>query len=124
MENDSKAKLEEISDKKIHLTNENKLKKRGKILRKFFKKNNNEVKNKIIKYEDINSNNKKEENNQSTKKIRNPGVDLARIIAMFIVVITHYIYYGKPSKLFPKYKRQISFLECLTDFHNDEFIYG
>ena len=122
MENDSKAKLEEISDKNIHLTNENKLKRRGKILRKFFKKSNNEVKNKIIKYEDINSNDKKEENNQSIKKIRNPGVDLARIIAMFIVVITHYIYYGKPSKLFPKYKRQISFLECLTDFHNDVFI--
>jgi len=122
MENDSKAKLEEISDKIIHLSNENKMKRRGKILRKFFKRSNNEIKNKIIKYEDINSNDKKEENNQSIKKIRNPGVDLARIIAMFIVVITHYIYYGKPSKLFPKYKRQISFLECLTDFHNDEFI--
>ena len=80
------------------------------------KTKNNTIKNKN------NKNNKKENDNQKIKKIRNPGVDLVRIIAMYNIVLTHYILSGRGDKLFPKYKRYTLMLQSFIDWHNDSFI--
>ena len=116
MEDNSSLKTKESSSANFY--NVDKLRKRG--IKNFLEKARNKYKNKTIKYNII-SNNKKE-NNNNIKKIRNPGVDFARMISMYIVVVTHYFYYGKPTKHFPKYARQLSLLECITDWHNDAFV--
>ena len=51
------------------------------------------------------------------KKIRNPGVDLIRMIAMNGIIINHLIYQGKGFLKFAKYERQLvllnSFFFCI-----------
>ena len=37
-------------------------------------------------------------------KVRNPGVDLGRILAMLGIIIHHILYHGKAMKKYPKYK--------------------
>ena len=74
--------------------NENKEKDHLKIGRNFKRKgkklkNKAKITNTIIKSE-INFNGKNE-NNKEIKKIRNPGVDLIRIIAMYNIVLNHVI---------------------------------
>ena len=79
MEEDSKIKLKGNSEKNKYCSNEKKSKKKGKTkinqFRNFFQNNSN----KIIKG-DFNPINKKENDNKEVKKVRNPGVDLVRII--------------------------------------------
>ena len=70
---------------------------------------------------------KKNENNNNIqdnkiKKKRNAGIDLIRIIAMFNVILNHYIFHGGGFKHFPKYKRKLALLHCFTDLHINSFI--
>ena len=86
-----------------------------------FSFNKNKNKNKLKK-SIIVSNNKKEDNIPNIKKVRNPGVDLVRIITMYNIIFNHYLYFGLGYKHFPRYKRQLSLTHCFTDWHNNSFI--
>lgn len=60
-------------------------------------------------------------NVQNKKKIRNPGIDLMRLIGMYIIVMNHMIFIGNAFKKFNKYYRQLNMLHILTDWHNNGF---
>ena len=80
-------------------------------------KNNNE----IIK-KDIDSNINKENNNQKIKKIRNPGVDIVRIIAMLFIIFWHFLFNGNGYRHFPQYKRQLTLMHVIFSWHDDGFM--
>ena len=67
---------------------------------------------------------KERKNSQKNKleKIRNPGVDFVRILAMYNIIFNHCLFHGNGFKHFPRYKRQLSLLKNFTDWHNDAFI--
>ena len=78
----------------------------------------------------INSNNNKYYNKEFNKnninkknqtKNRNPGVDIIRAIGMYIIILNHFLFYGKGYTKFSKYKNQIEVLHILTDWHNNGF---
>ena len=124
MENSSKIKLKrfkEISHKNEFLSNEKNLRIRSKRFTNYFKRIGEKVRHEMIKDNYI-SNNQKEDYKQKIRRIRNPGIDLVRIIAMLNIVMTHYLYYGKVHKRFPKYQRQFTHFECFIDWHNNAFI--
>ena len=82
-----------------------------------------EFKNKIINYISFYVF-KERKYNQKNKfeKIRNPGVDLVRILAMYNIIVNHCIGHGNGFKNFPRYKRQFSLWKSFTDWHNHAFI--
>lgn len=55
------------------------------------------------------------------KKIRNPGVDFIRMIAMNGIIINHLVYQGNGVQKFRKYERQIVLLNSLFFWHNNGF---
>ena len=59
--------------------------------------------------------------NNENKKKRNPGVDLIRVIASYLIVLTHSIFYGNIFAKYPQYSKQIVSLHFLTDWHNNSF---
>ena len=70
----------------------------------------------------ITSNNKKEDNIPKITKIRNPGVDLVRLISMYNIIINHYLHFGNAYGHFPKFNRQLLLMHYFTDWHNNSFI--
>ena len=129
MEDNSKIPFDEYSEKKVILYNENNIKKKTKTkkikIKKFLSQTTDTIKNKIIKYNIKFSNNNSsnnENNNKKIKKVRNPGIDLVRLISMYFIIINHILYKGKALNIYPKYKRQIILLHIFTDFHNNAFI--
>ena len=123
METYSKKELEEIEEENKFIFNE--FKKKEKTKKNKFNnlrnKINDVIKNKIKKY-DINSIINKENSKDKIKKPRNPGVDLLRFIAMYIVVLHHILYFGNAFKHFPQYTRQLYMLSSITSWHNNAFI--
>ena len=115
MENNSYTHCSQIN-------NEKKNKKQGKKrFRNYLKKNYTKSKNKIIK-DNINPKDFTEKEIQTIKKIRNPGIDIIRMISMYNIIIYHYIYYGNPFRRFPNYKKELTLLYCFINWHNDAFI--
>ena len=49
-------------------------------------------------------------------RIRNPGIDLIRIVATFCIVITHVLFHGKAIKKYHKYK-ELQFLNIIVFWH-------
>ena len=90
-------------------------------IKTYLDKTSVKIKNTIIK-PDINVNNKNENNILEIKKIRNPGIDLVRIIAMYNIVLNHIIFFPKGYRHFPQFKRQLSLIHCITDWHVNGFI--
>ena len=58
---------------------------------------------------------------KKSKKIRNPGVDFIRMIAMNGIIINHLVYQGQAIRKFSKYERQIVLLNSLFFWHNNGF---
>ena len=56
------------------------------------------------------------------KKIRNPGVDFIRMIAMNGIIINHLVYQGNGIFKFAEYKKQLVFLNSLFFWHNNGFV--
>jgi len=54
-------------------------------------------------------------------KKRNAGIDLVRLIAMFCIIINHFLFIGNILKKYPKYQKQLIYLHILTDWHNNGF---
>ena len=115
----------EYSDEKKLLYNERLLnkKKPKKIIKSInFLNNSGSIINREFEKNDIISNKNKENDNKISKKIRNPGIDFARIISMFNIVLNHYIRNGFVFDHFPQYERQLSLLKSFTDWNNNAFI--
>ena len=71
---------------------------------------NEEKINIILNNSDLINKNKcdNQSNVQNKKKIRNPGIDLMRLIGMYIIVMNHMIFIGNAFKKFNKYYRQLN----------------
>ena len=70
----------------------------------------------------ITSNDKQNQRkNYNKKKIRNPGIDLVRIIGMYTLIMDHFIYFGNAFSKFNKYKEQLNFIQNFTNWNNDGF---
>ena len=63
------------------------------------------------KLKKVNNNNNNEItiNNKSVteRKIRNPGIDLVRILSMYAIIVHHVLYFGDLFKKYDKYKELI-----------------
>ena len=122
MKGDSEINFKEIKQNK-QKRNKN-LKNKGifkKISQSIFKKNEEQNKNKKSKYS-ILLEEERGNVNQNIKKIRNPGVDFIRIIAMYSIILHHHFFYGNDIKYFPQYKRELSLIHSIVSAHNDIFI--
>ena len=60
-------------------------------------------------------------NTQNKKKVRNPGIDLMRLIGMYIIVMNHMLFIGNAFQKFHNHYRQLNILHILTDWHNNGF---
>ena len=70
----------------------------------------------------ITSNDKQNQRkNYNKKKLRNPGIDLVRIIGMYTLIMDHFIYFGNAFIKFNKYKEQLNFIKNFTNWNNDGF---
>ena len=83
----------------LSLLNESKLKK-DILVMKIMPKNNSEDKKKI--------------------KIRNPGIDLVRMLAMYAIIIHHFIFFGDLNNKYRKYP-EIRLINILTFWHVSSF---
>ena len=81
----------------------------NKTVSGFCSKNENAIKH-------ININDK-----QKSKKQRNPGIDLYRLIAMYGVVMNHLLYVHGADKKYPRYSRYLKIIHILTGWHNNGF---
>ena len=77
--------------------------------------------NKVIQNFIFHYNNYKSISNQKNRKKRNPGIDLVRLIGMFIIILNHLLYFGDAYKKFFKYKRQLKSFQIFIDWHNNGF---
>ena len=122
MEDSSKIQFNENSDRKVKTKKQPLLK---YILNIFcflpIHFSYDKILNKSIKL-DINSKNDKEKENKKLKNIRNTGIDMARLVSMYTIVLFHYLFFGKASKMFPQYKRKITFITSFITWHNGAFI--
>ena len=104
MENDSQMLFKESTIARKNKSNYNKFLKLKQLAKNKIKHVNINtdtlIKDKIVK-NDINHNEQKG-NNQTNKKIRNPGIDTVRIIAMYAIISHHFLFDGQGSKYFPK----------------------
>ena len=119
MDEDSQIKLtndlKKISKKTVNFDRKNKSINSkvknlvNKTISKFYSKNKNAIK-------DININDK-----QKSKKQRNPGIDLYRLIAMYGVVMNHLLYVHGADKKYSRYSRYLKIIHILTGWHNNGF---
>lgn len=100
-----------------------------KIIEENFKKNdgnfNIKIKDNTMKYKlDNEKNNCDEVNKLETKKIRNAGVDLIRLIGMYGIIINHLLYlYDKGGMVkYSKYSKYLKILHIFTFWHNNGFV--
>jgi len=123
MENETRIELQSYEKKSLGLIpNVNKIKKRGKLMKNKLKTffNGNKNKTNLIK-KDIN--NKDKTNIQpEIKKVRNPGVDLLRIISMYNIIFHHCLGHGNGFSHFRQFNREINILHSITGWHNNGFI--
>lgn len=121
---DDKNVLNENNIQNKNLNSDNSRKKTEKTkrikLKKYFKKTASRIKNKLETL-NININSKKENFNKITKKERNPGIDLVRLISMYIVVLNHFLFHSVGFHKYNKYKRQLILLHSFTAWHNNGF---
>ena len=68
-----------------------------------------------------NKNNKDENKNKKKIKLRNPGIDLMRLIGMYNILLDHLINYGNLCNKYPKFKFQLNLLHVLINWHNNGF---
>ena len=85
------------------------------------KSSNFKVNNKYKTISDGNLDNKNNENIPKVIKIRNPGVDFARVISMYCIVIHHFYYLGRGLQKYSKYQNQLRALEIMVFWHVDGF---
>ena len=82
----------------------------------FFYKDNNIKKLSLNNYNLI-----FQKSNNFNKIIRNPGIDLVRIIGMFSIIISHILGHGKVIDKYIIYKKQLKLLSIFCNWHIKSF---
>ena len=59
----------------------------------------------------------KKTRNIATKKIRNPGIDLLRILGMMAIVVFHVTINGNLYGKYSKYNKSLKLIEIITQWH-------
>ena len=59
--------------------------------------------------------------NQKNLKIRNPGVDIVRLVGMYTVIVNHFIFFGNAYQKYTRYQKQLLSLHMLSDWANNGF---
>ena len=98
-----------LSKNNVNIKNKNIF--RLKKIKKNKRKKNPEVK--IIKKSNDNHENQK----QKTIKIREPGIDFVRILAMYAIIIHHLIFFGNLKRKYYNYYKTLDFIEICTFWH-------
>ena len=107
----------ELISEKIYLND-----KRAKNINFIYhKKNCIKIKDKLKNYYHFCDNIISENIFSENKKKRNPGIDLIRLMASFLIILTHSIFFGNIFGKYPQYTKQILSLHFLTDWHNNSF---
>ena len=113
IQQDDTTKNDELSNfKEIVKTKNN-------IFKRFILKPTVRIKNKFFWYYS-NFNNNKEKN----KKLRNPGVDIIRVIGMYGIIINHLLYLGNKGGMvkYSKYSKYLKLVHIFIFWHNNGFI--
>ena len=84
------------------------------------KQNGSIIEDEIKKFNIIPSN--KKNDNHVIKKVRDPSIDIIRIIIMYTLIINHMLGYNNVYNFFYSHKRKLILLRSFTDWHNDAFI--
>ena len=121
MEKNSEINLLEAQEKTNYLLNSKKLRKRKKKFKNLFKKSGIIIKNTIIKPE-IKNNKNNNDNNEQIKKKRNPGIDLVRLLTMYLVIVTHSLQFTNAYRFFYNHKRILRIIQSCIDWNNNAFI--
>ena len=82
-----------------------------------FQKSSIIIRNKIIKQEANNN-----YDNKQIKKVRNPGIGLVRLLTMYLIIVTHSIGFGNPSRVFYRYEKTFLLIQSFIDWNNNAFI--
>ena len=105
---------------KIKFVNDNLIKFSSKNLSSKSKKKSKKKTNKVNN--DKTKENNKIENIPKTIKVRNPGVDIIRLICMYGIIISHILYgNAKGADKFYRYKKELRFLFIISFWHNNGF---
>ena len=122
MEKNSEINLLEAQAKTNYLLNSKKLRKREKKkFKNLFKKSGIIIKNTIIKPE-IKNNKNNNDNNEQIKKKRNPGIDLVRLLTMYLVIVTHSLQFTNAYRFFYNHERILRIIQSCIDWNNNAFI--
>lgn len=98
-----------LSKNNVNIKNKNNF--RTKNIKKNKRKKKTEIKI-ITKSNDNNKNQK-----QKTIKIREPGIDFVRILAMYAIIIHHIIYFGNLKRKYNNHYKTLDFIEICTFWH-------
>ena len=60
-------------------------------------------------------------NSKLLKNQRNPGIDIIRLIGMYLIVFHHFISFGRLLSKYPIFKKEILFVESFINWHNNSF---
>ena len=125
MEENFDLNLKEKQDKVNYSSNSKKLRKKGKgKFKKLFNKTKLIIRNQFKKSEIKNNDNNIDNNNinKQIKKERNPGVELVRLLTMYVVVVIHYLNFGKAYQYFYIHQRTLRLIQSFIDWQNNAFI--
>ena len=67
-------------------------------------------------------NNTQQKFNKKPKTLRNPGIDLLRIISMYFIIVNHFLYFANGYNRFSKHNRQLTMLHTFTAWHINGFM--
>ena len=101
--------------------------KKYKKRKKIFEKKKNLINNKTSnnnEYKEDNNNIKKNDeikSNPKIVKIRNPGIDILRLICMYFVIMDHLFHCGKGLKKYYYHIKNLQIIEGCVFWHNDGF---
>ena len=120
MEEKSKLKLKGYKKKEKIISELINITKRTKT-QKFQAKQFHNKEKLINKRKIINNQIKPINEKEKTKKARNPGIDLVRLIAMYGIVINHILYLNGGERKYYKYRKYLKILHITTSWHNNAF---
>ena len=120
MEEKSEINLKENKKKVNYFSKSNKLRKREKRKNKtLFNKAKSIIRKNVIKTVNTNNSNNV---NIKIKKERNPGIDLVRLLTMYLIVVFHFMIFGNAYNYFYIHQRKLRLIQSFIEWHNDAFI--
>ena len=120
MEEKSEINLKENQKRVNYFSKSNELRKRERRKNKtLFNQAKSIIRNKFIKPASKNIINNV---NIKIKKERNPGIDLVRLLTMYLIVVFHFMIFGNAYNYFYIHQRKLRLIQSFIEWHNDAFI--